>query len=146
MSSSKEDKCDSHSEGEAQERSSAWAIPLGADGRYDAIVSEEDYEYLRQWAWSFKISDHKHGLRIYARRGGGRGNRKSRETAPTILMHDVVCERACGPRPSTVHTADHKNRKSLDNRRSNLQWATRKEQRANQGKRKRWFNRSQGNS
>lgn len=96
-------------------------IIVGARGQYEAIVSEEDYAYLIQWRWTFKIS---RGGNVYARRGGGY---KVGGYRPTILMHDVIMDRKaadgeCEPRPTPKHTAHHKNWKTLDYRRVNLEW------------------------
>lgn len=104
-------------------------IPLGTRGLYDAIVDTGDYAALAQWRWNWKRS---RGGGIYARRGGGR-IRSTGALRPTILMHVFILETLKGePRPSPEHTPDHINRNSLDNRRDNLKWATRREQGLNQ--------------
>lgn len=97
-------------------------IHLGKNNQYQTEVSDEDYAYLMQWKWNYKISRCKNGRKVYARRGGG--HRTGGSLKPTILMHNVVLERAKGQRPSDVHTADHGDRDSLNNRRENLDWAT----------------------
>jgi hypothetical protein len=108
-------------------------IILGAREQHETIVSEEDFEFLTQWRWSFKISSWKYGHNAYARR-----HRRINGVRYTILLHDVILiERMGLPRPSELHTADHKNRDSLDNTRGNLEWATKKEQVANQKRRSR---------
>jgi hypothetical protein len=64
-----------------------------------ASVDAEDYEWLKQWRWSFNS--------IYAAR---MVNRK------IIFMHHLIVGQPFSPR---LHT-DHVNREPLDNRRSNL--------------------------
>jgi len=110
-------------------------IYCGKDGRYEAIVDEDDYAYLMQWRWNYKISSSKHSHRVYARRGGGRGNGGKGDVCPTILMHVEILNRAEGPKPYEGATGDHKNCNTLDNRRENLRWASRNVQNGNQ---KRW--------
>lgn len=53
------------------------------------------------------------------------------------LVHRLVATVFIGPPPSPLHTVDHLNQDSSDNRASNLRWATHHEQRMNQGTRKR---------
>lgn len=103
-------------------------IPLGLAGRYEAIVSVEDYAFLTQWRWTFKRS---RGGKVYARR-----HRRVEGQRETVLMHNVVLlERMKRERPTPEHTGDHDNRNSLDNTRINLKWATKSEQ----GKNRRTF-------
>jgi hypothetical protein len=52
------------------------------------------------------------------------------------LVHRLVACAFVGPQPSGRHTVDHVNQQSGDNRATNLRWATRLEQRKNQGIRK----------
>lgn len=109
-------------------------IIVGARHQYVARVDPEDYLYLIRWRWTFKIS---RGGKVYARRSTWIGSRKDGTARKvTILMHDVIMQRKGIERPSPEHTADHRNRDSLDNRRSNLQWADRRQQRANQSRRR----------
>jgi len=100
---------------------------VGKRKRFVVTVSAEDYEFLTRHKWNYKIS---RGGNVYARRGGGI-KKSTGELYQTILMHRVVCERAHGPAPSPEHTPDHRNRKTLDNRRKNLVWATKSEQEKN---------------
>jgi hypothetical protein len=93
--------------------------------RFDvhAIVSEEDYDWVRRWKWAYKYAA---GIKcsldkMYAYRqvtvGGGK-----RET---IWLHREITWRKLGPPPSPLHTmSDHLNGDSLDCRRKNLRWAT----------------------
>lgn len=96
------------------------------------IVDPEDYEFLQQWSWSYKRSERKYKYALYARRAKGVYENGKRVKTISIYMHHVILERMGLPRPSKKHTADHINCNSLDNRRDNLRWATKKEQRKNQ--------------
>lgn len=105
-------------------------IILGAREQHQAIVSAEDYAALARWRWTFKVSAWKFGNGIYARRCVWRDGKKK-----TILMHDVILTELMGiPRPSELHTADHRNGDTLDNTRGNLRWATKSEQGKNRRK------------
>lgn len=47
-------------------------------------------------------------------------------------LHQIICLTWIGPKPSPEHTVDHIDRDKYNNHASNLRWATKKEQRANQ--------------
>lgn len=84
-----------------------------------AIVDDLDFEWLSQWSWcAHKVTRGE----WYASRGETRGG-KSRH----ILMHREILGLKLGD-PLTV---DHRNRDTLDNRRSNLRKATHSENCAN---------------
>ena len=52
---------------------------------------------------------------------------KSRDVRKHFAMHDLVFEHY-EPRPSPLHTVNHKNHNRSDNRRENLEWADKSEQ------------------
>lgn len=96
------------------------SIMLGRDGRYEALVSDEDYLFLTQWKWQWKLSSRKYA------NGGDKGIYAKRTTTiqgrkVTLLMSHVILERMGKPRPPD-HDADHQNDRSLDNQRHNLDW------------------------
>lgn len=94
-------------------------IPL-TQGR-EALVSDCDYHYLMQWRWCF--SKHRSGKGGYAVRI---------ECLPrqrTILMHKVVAARK-----GLAGEIDHRDQNKLNNQRSNLRLATRKQNSANRGR------------
>lgn len=112
-------------------------IYLGKHNQYECRVSEEDYDYLIRWCWSFKRSSRKYTQLVYARRGGSIGNhRKGDRRHKTILMHHEIMARKGEPDPPTPeHTVDHRDGDTLNNERDNLMWATKKEQAANRRRR-----------
>jgi len=62
------------------------------------------------------------------------GYRKVQINGKDRRVHELVCEAFHGPKPSEAHTVDHHHdRNHSNNRADNLRWATREEQRANQG-------------
>lgn len=78
-------------------------IPL-TQGK-NAIVDAEDYDWLSQWNWQAWEDSRGHW---YAKRG---------ERGKSILMHRQILK-------SDSAEIDHKNRDTLDNRRTNLRGAT----------------------
>lgn len=82
-----------------------------------ALVSNRDFTYLNQWKWYAS----KNGHNYYARRHMPGSNTKF------IYMHRVVAERA-GRIGSEI---DHRNGNGLDNFRSNLRPATRRQNQIN---------------
>jgi len=106
-------------------------ITIGAKAQYCVRVSAEDYDYLMQWPWTFKISDKRHGNHVYARRCIRVGPRKENRRV-TIMMHDVILDRMGLPRPTDRHTGDHIDTDTLNNTRGNLRWLCKSGQRRNQ--------------
>ena len=100
-------------------------IKLGRTGQYKAVVDDDDYDWLARHSWNFKVSQWRYGKKIYARRRDAR-------TGRTVLMHREILENRVGiPAPDKSATVDHWDKDSLNNRHSNLRWATESEQSAN---------------
>lgn len=87
-------------------------IKLGESGKY-ALVDDADYEWLNQWTWFWSAG--------YAVRKTPRPEQKQ------FIMHRVIMN---APK-STQIVVDHINCNGLDNRRSNLRFANRSQNRAN---------------
>jgi hypothetical protein len=101
-------------------------ITIGKTLQFQTQVSDEDYEYLTQFLWTYAFS-HPKGSLVYARRSIRQGGFNV-----TILMHRVIMERQGKEPPSPKHTVDHDDGHSLNNQRYNLIWRTPKEQMAKQ--------------
>ena len=95
-------------------------LPLGKNGRYTTKIDDEDYAFVSQWCWQYKLSAKRYKQKVYAKRTAQINGRKT-----TILLSHVILIHCKGEaRPSDDHVADHKNDDSLDNCRGNLQWLT----------------------
>lgn len=90
------------------------------------VIDDIDYEWASRWLWNLCPS--KNGKKIYIRRSKKlRGGKWI-----SIWLHKAICYREHGMPPTPSHiVADHKNGNSMDNRRSNLRWATVRENREN---------------
>lgn len=103
-------------------------------GLYVAIVDDEDFSFVSQWNWmaSVRRSSTKGPAYVRARRTD-----RSAGPATTVDMHVAIWERAFGQVPAglTVDHIEHGPHGALDNRRSNLRLATRKDQQGNRRKR-----------
>lgn len=88
-----------------------------------ALVNGCDYEYLNQWKWCA----HRISKTFYATRSVRQNGRKL-----LIYMHRLVAAKM----GFDSQMVDHINRNGLDNRRSNLRPATKKQNMENQGRRR----------
>lgn len=84
-------------------------------GGFQAIVDDEDYDYLSQFKW---ILSHKEKIRAYVLCTGKTGERR---------MHRIVMKANKG------EEVDHINRNHLDNQKSNLRVCTRLQNNLNRG-------------
>lgn len=97
---------------------------------FTCLVDEEDYLYFTKWMWLPKVDP---GGKTYFRRAVSRYNLLGeREGADTVYLHIEICRRHNGEPPTkTRKIADHWNGNSLDNRRQNLRWVTKRENNRN---------------
>jgi HNH endonuclease/AP2 domain len=84
---------------------------------YVAIVDDEDFEYLAQWRWHARTQ--RHG--VYAARSVNFRKEDGKHSCITLYMAVAIMN------PPQGMVVDHKSGMTLDNRRSNLRIATRKE-------------------
>lgn len=87
----------------------------------EAIIDDEDFEYLNQWKWCF----------IKCISGGGYASRSIRngKKTTTILMHRLINKTVAN------FDTDHINGNKLDNRKHNLRTTTRSQNKMNSKKR-----------
>lgn len=87
-------------------------IAKSRHGNVSVMVSDEDYEYLSRYKWSY--------------------NKKfcvsAKDSGHSVIMHRLIMQ------PSTDEVVDHINRDVLDNRRENLRVCTRQQNNCNNGK------------
>lgn len=95
-----------------------------------ALVDDADYDWLSQWEWS-ALQGHK---TCYAVRMSSNGDGKQE----TISMHREILK------PPQGFQTDHKDRNGLNNCRSNLRIATRSQNLANRGKRRKTTSKFKG--
>lgn len=110
-------------------------IVVGARGQFEMIVDDVDYDFLIGFRWTFARS-HPGAVRelIYARRcvtvtdfalTDRWGDTVKVTKKFDLFVHHVVLARMGYPAPPQPRwTADHRNKRTLDNRRENLRWAS----------------------
>lgn len=90
-------------------------------------IDEVDYKWAVNLLWRLKISRHRSRgktQKIYVVTNRPR----PRASDSAVFLHKEICFRAHGAPPSPRHTiADHCDGDTMNNRRSNLRWATHKE-------------------
>jgi hypothetical protein len=101
------------------------------------ILDHEDYEWARRFLWchSYGSGSYDEETRtidrpdvIYARRSvaiPGRRTPSGRQAYGNLWLHRAILTQAQGPAPYPDMVGDHINGDTLDNRRTNLRWATR---------------------
>ena len=87
---------------------------------FQALVDDEDYEWLNQWKWYVHITEqgNQYAVRDISRKTGKRG---------VIYMHKLILSKE-------GFVTDHKDRDSLNNQRGNLRLATKSQDSANKTK------------
>jgi hypothetical protein len=92
---------------------------------FECLVDEEDYHFFTKWMWQPKVDP---GNKIYFRRACSTYDLiGQRAGAYTVYLHREILTRAEGPPPTRARCiADHHNGNSLDNRRCNLRWVTKR--------------------
>lgn len=102
----------------------AAVIWIDPEANIFAIVDHQDYDELIKHRWQFVRNQA--GKKMYATRMTSKTVRGVRQQTK-IYMHKFILER-CGadthPKKRGQNIGDHINGDSLDNRRSNLRWAT----------------------
>jgi hypothetical protein len=102
-------------------------IYLDETGELFCWVDAEDYDWAMQWRWK-PIRSRGHKRKVYA----FRTTRTKARRHIAFWLHREICLRTNGLPPSKLHLiADHLDGESLNNRRSNLRWATRSENNRN---------------
>lgn len=99
-----------------------------ADNRY-ALVDDQDYEYLSQFTWNFKKeANQPYG---YAGTNYNTGKRLTNGRFKYLnkKMHQLILPLKAG------FVTDHRNGNTLDNRRANLRYATKAQNKRNERKR-----------
>jgi len=96
----------------------------------ECLVDEEDYRHFGQWLWNPKIDP---TSKIYFRRSCSTYYEDgTRSGAISYYLHREILIRAEGPPPTKTRCiADHWDGNSLNNRRSNLRWVTKRENNRN---------------
>ena len=90
-----------------------------------ALVDDEDYEYINQWKWQAHYS---HSIKgYYAVRNHYIGYFNGKEKGKLIRMSRLIMERMVNRELGQKEVVDHINNNPLDNCRSNLRIASRRQ-------------------
>jgi hypothetical protein len=99
------------------------AIWLSEKFQIWTLVDLVDFERLSQWTWNISWGS-RTPWQVYAKRNVGPGR-------ATVRMHREIMLGAEAHPAADQLFVDHINGQTLDNRRANLRWATRRENHAN---------------
>ena len=106
--------------------SSVRPIYLDNSGELFCVVDLHDWEWASKWKWK-PIRSRGKTHKVYAFRTT---RWKGKHVA--YFLHKEICFRAHGLPPTKYHIiGDHQDGQSLNNRRSNLEWATSSDNRKN---------------
>lgn len=109
--------------------SAARRVYLDKDCEIFCLVSPEDYDFVTQWRWKWVWDRTK--TKRYAKRTPRLALGDGVSRTINIYMHKEICARK-GAAPSEAHRiGDHQDGESLNNQRSNLEWATVSQNRRN---------------
>jgi hypothetical protein len=100
----------------------------GSYSDVEALVDEDDYLFFSRWLWLPRERRKK----VYLARSSGVYNGSGRLYVVSIYLHVEILTRAKGPPPTrTRNICDHINGNSLDCRRQNLRWVTKRQNNRN---------------
>lgn len=101
----------------------------GRLAEYECLVDQEDMVYFTQYLWSYKRSPNG---KMYFKRAVSLYDLTGRCGAESIYLHIEILTRAKGPMPTRRRCiADHLDGNSLNNRRDNLEWVTKRQNNQN---------------
>ena len=108
------------------------AAPAGYDIiEFDSPETMPDEEWKLHPSMNVEVSDMGRIKDRFGRTTRGSENDSGYFQFSQRQVSNMVLETFVGPKPTPLHTADHKNRNTSDNRLINLRWATKAEQARN---------------
>lgn len=98
-----------------------WIALSAADPQIRCLVDAEDYDWLSENVWNVWHAGGRNDWQWYAKRNVG-------ERRATVRMHREIMIRAEPHDEAFIaaHVVDHVNGQTLDNRKANLRWSTKR--------------------